>query len=230
MESWGPKPFRFELMCLEEKGIADLIQSWWSDFQIQGWAGYRLACKLKHLKNKIKDWAKTNFGSVEASMADLLSSIKEIDSKEGLAPLSDDEISLRHNLKEKFICKAKEEKIKWRQRSRLSRLKEGDKNAKFFHSFASYRNRVNKISILLDGDRRLETKEEIVDHVIAFYTDLFSKEDWDGQPTLDNLEFPTICAADADGLEKDLKRRSKRQFLILGERKRLAAFIILASH
>ena len=87
VESWGPKPFHFELMCLEEKGFADLIQSLWSDFQIQGWAGYRLACKLNHLKDKIKDWAKTNFGSVEASMADSPSSIKEFDSEEEITPL-----------------------------------------------------------------------------------------------------------------------------------------------
>ena len=32
------------------------------------------------------------------------------------------------------------------------------------------------ISVLVDGDRRPETKEQIYDHVLAFYADLFSKE------------------------------------------------------
>ena len=81
-ESWGPKPFCFELMWLGEKGFSDLIHSWWPELQFQGWAGFRLTAKLKSLKAKIKDWAKTSFGSVEASIADLLCSIKEIDSKE----------------------------------------------------------------------------------------------------------------------------------------------------
>lgn len=86
-------------------------------------------------------------------MADLLCSIKEIDSKEEVEQLSDSEISLRHIVKKKFLSKAKEDEIKWGQRSRILWLKEGDRNANFFHKFASYRNRVNRISVLVDGDR-----------------------------------------------------------------------------
>ena len=81
LESWGPKPFQFELMWLEEKGFKDLIRAWWSGKQVQGWAGFRLASKMRCLKANIKVWAKDNFGSVEASMAELLTSIKELDSK-----------------------------------------------------------------------------------------------------------------------------------------------------
>lgn len=64
IDSWGPSPFRFELMWLEEKGFVELVQGWWQSFQVEGWAGYRLVVKLQMLKAKLKQWSKEHFGSV----------------------------------------------------------------------------------------------------------------------------------------------------------------------
>ena len=115
LEYWGPRPFRFELMWLEEKGFSDLICSWWSDFQFLGWAGFRLTSMLRKLKGNIKGWVKANVKSVEATLADLLQGIKEIDSKEESGPLSESDFKLRQKLKDKFQRKAREEEIKWKQ-------------------------------------------------------------------------------------------------------------------
>ena len=134
-------------------------------------------------------------------MAALLQGIREIDSKEEIGPLSESDLNIHQKVKDKFQCKAREEGIKRRQRSRALWLKEGDMNTKFFHSFASHRNRMNRISILLAGNRRLESKEEISGHVLAFYKDLFTKED-SACPSLDNLESIPINTANADSLEK----------------------------
>ena len=127
-------------MWLEEKGFSDLILSWWFDFQIQGWAGFRLASKLQNLKGSIKGWVKNNVKTIEAVMADLLHGIKEIDSKEEIGTLSEFDLSLCQQLKDDFQCKAREEEIKWRQRSIVLWLKEGDMNTNFFSQFASHRN------------------------------------------------------------------------------------------
>lgn len=52
----------------------------------------------------------------------------------------------------------------------------------------------------MDGDRRLDSKEEISNHVLSFYKDLFSKKDW-LRPSLDNLDFSMIDEANADWFE-----------------------------
>ena len=37
---WGPSPFRFELLWLEDKNFRDSIKEWWTSFDVNGWAGF----------------------------------------------------------------------------------------------------------------------------------------------------------------------------------------------
>lgn len=49
---------------------------------MEGWAGHRLAIKLKLLKNKIKEWAKSHFGDVQVQKSNLLTKIQALDKEE----------------------------------------------------------------------------------------------------------------------------------------------------
>lgn len=39
MEFWGP--FKFEIMCLSEKGFSDNVKEWCDSFYISGWMGHK---------------------------------------------------------------------------------------------------------------------------------------------------------------------------------------------
>ena len=39
--------------------MASHIKDWWKDLKVEGWAGYKLAVKLKSLKIKLKELVKT---------------------------------------------------------------------------------------------------------------------------------------------------------------------------
>lgn len=138
-------------------------------------------------------------------MAELLGLMQEIDTEEEMGIISESDIILCQNFKEEYLCKVKEEEIKWRQRSGLTWLKEGDRSTKNFHKFASFRSRKDNF-FLLDGTRRLESKEDISEHVVAFFKDFFSKEEWE-RPVLDNVDFPFIDLAVADDLEKEFEEQ-----------------------
>lgn len=118
--------------------------------------------------------------------------------------ISESDIILCQKFKEEHLCKVKVE-IKWRQRSRFTWLKEGDRITKNFHNFASFRNRKDNF-FLLDGTRRLESKKDISEHVVAFFKDFFSKEEWE-RPVLDNVDFPFIDLAKADDLDKEFEEQ-----------------------
>ncbi|RVW19485.1 Transposon TX1 uncharacterized 149 kDa protein [Vitis vinifera] len=49
----GPSPFRFENMWLKVEGFQDLIRSWWWEIEVRGSASFRLATKLKEIKQKL---------------------------------------------------------------------------------------------------------------------------------------------------------------------------------
>ena len=65
--SQGPSLFRFENMWLKVDGFKDLLRDWWQGAGRRGRANFRLAAKLKVLKEKIKVWNRDVFGRLEVN-------------------------------------------------------------------------------------------------------------------------------------------------------------------
>lgn len=56
----GPKTFRFQPHCFEEKQLMGNIESWWREFNFNGNAWFVFHNKLMSLKGRIKNWVKKN--------------------------------------------------------------------------------------------------------------------------------------------------------------------------
>ena len=88
-----------------------------------------------------------------------------------------------------------DEKTYWRQRSRVEWLKDGDRNAKFFHSKASAPKKKNRISGVLNKQNIwVEDEEEVERQFCNYFTDLFATSSPIKECILDALQglTPTV--------------------------------------
>ena len=93
------------------------------------------------------------------------------------------------------------EEISWRQKFRVTWLKEGDKNTKYFHSVANSHCSNNSIrQISIDGELS-STQDVIKAHICSFYQNLYTEE-FHCRPLLDGLNFNVIQGEDASWLER----------------------------
>ncbi|RVW98601.1 hypothetical protein CK203_032159 [Vitis vinifera] len=74
---------RFENMWLKVEGFKDLLRSWWQGMSVSGRASYRLATKLKVIKQNLKVWNKEVFGNLESNKMAALQQVDYWDQVEG---------------------------------------------------------------------------------------------------------------------------------------------------
>ncbi|XP_026450908.1 uncharacterized protein LOC113351051 [Papaver somniferum] len=77
--SWGPSPFRFEIMWFLENGFLKLLEDWWLSFSFAGSPSTTLWLKLKALKKKLKVWNRDTFGHTNTKLKHILEEIQFFD-------------------------------------------------------------------------------------------------------------------------------------------------------
>ena len=116
--SQGPSPFRFENMWLKVDGFKDLLRDWWQEGVRGGRASFRIAAKMKVMKEKIKAWNRDVFGRLEVNKSSALQQIEFWDRVECDKGLSEREMDLKNEAKETFKKWILLEETHWRQVSR----------------------------------------------------------------------------------------------------------------
>jgi hypothetical protein len=101
--------------------------------------------------------------------------ILQLDCAQDRRSLAPEEVEMRKQLKGHCLGLASLERTISRQRSRITYLKEGDANTKFFHLHASYRKRKNHIRVLETDDVRTTTHEGMADILKEYFEHLLGR-------------------------------------------------------
>ena len=198
----GPAPFRFELMWLKYEGFKDILRGWWQNLHFYGSFSFILSAKLKALKSFLKVWNREVYGKVENNKKDALRRISFWDDREKVRGLGLEEVEDRVKAKDDFQRWALMEEISWRQKSRETWLKEGDKNTGFFHMMANAHRRRNCLNSICINGRKLDKEEDIKEGLVDAFQNLLSDPGgW--RPTLPDLNLNRIRSEEAASLEEN---------------------------
>ncbi|XP_026431404.1 uncharacterized protein LOC113328537 [Papaver somniferum] len=198
--SWGPSPFRFEVMWFLENVFLQLLEYWWISFCFAGTPSTVLWLKLKVLKEKLKIWNKEVFGHTNTRLNAILSNIQTLDGLSEDNILNEEERIMQFQNKVEFEKISKMEETSLKIKSNTKWLQEGDRNTSFFISNTSARRRYNKIRQLYIGDKLVSDRGRLEDHIVEYYKTLFTEEEVI-RPDLEGIEFDSITYTEASILE-----------------------------
>ncbi|RVX02656.1 Transposon TX1 uncharacterized 149 kDa protein [Vitis vinifera] len=188
-------------MWLKVEGFKDLLRGWWQEAGGRGRASFRVASKLKFLKDKIKSWNREVFGRVEVNKNLALQQVDFWDRVESDRSLTERELELKTEAKEAFKNWVLLEETHWRQSSRELWLREGDKNTGFFHRMANAHRRNNSMDKIKINGRWLEEEREVREGVVNAFQQLLSK-DQSWKSDIEGLQLKSLNHAEAEGLEQ----------------------------
>lgn len=153
------------------------MENIWSSLNFNGWKGFCIKEKLKHLRKGLQD-CKLQYGNLNLKISEALSSINELDLKAESVDLSEDEFLLLWDLlkqKERLDC----------QKSRSRWVIHGDCNSKYFHK---QRKRKNSIPGIHHNGNWVDDPSAVKTIIKEHFHQTFS-EDLTSRPNLNNLHF-----------------------------------------
>ncbi|XP_057779785.1 uncharacterized protein LOC130998359 [Salvia miltiorrhiza] len=152
----------------------------------------RVMLKLKRLKGDIKVWNKEIFGNVDTSISQLQRQLMDTQNRISESGYTDAWFEEEVSLQAKLNVALNRKNSLLQQKSRISWLKDGDRNTGFFHRMTKFKKKNAPISHLkIDGVDCYDPRV-IEQHVVSLFAELFKD---DGNSGVDHLEIDALIDA-----------------------------------
>ncbi|XP_048491371.1 uncharacterized protein LOC125492703 [Beta vulgaris subsp. vulgaris] len=151
------------------------------------------------VKKNLKQWNHDDFGNIDSHISRLESLIQSYDDLSNQRSLDEEELDGKKSAIADLWMWMKRKEVYWAQNSRVSWLKEGDRNTKFFHTVASNKRRKNSISSIKVNGVKIDDPPKLKSSAAAFFKDIF-KEEWANRPVFEGLDFSHLSQEQASKL------------------------------
>ena len=166
------KPFRFYNFLTQNPEFLVTIGTSWFSFNVTRSAMYRVARKLKLLKNVIREFSNQNYSGIEKKTALAHEKLTQAQAAMLSFPSPTNASFELQALYEWEELSAAETAFFF-QRSSISWLSCGDGNSRLFHRYAESRQAVNHIHFLIaDSGERIESQAGIQELCVSYFSDL----------------------------------------------------------
>lgn len=137
---------------------------------------YKLANKLRHVKDNIRIWNKESFGNIFSNKAKISSNLKDIQDSIQISRYEKIPKEKESETLIKYHDMVHKEEVFWKQRSRNTWLRERDRNSKFFHLSAIKHKVANRISKLRVNKNFLDKEEDIAKEAKDYFLNLLTQD------------------------------------------------------
>ncbi|XP_019435293.1 PREDICTED: uncharacterized protein LOC109341779 [Lupinus angustifolius] len=172
--------FKFQKMWLQNTDCKRLIKDS-GQSELIGCPMFILSQKLKRLKKELKHWNYNVFGNIHHMVKMATTNLNYI--QKNINDMGVDEALLDHEAiaQSELLRALSVEEVFWKEKARINWHIDGDRNTSFFHKTTSIRQKTKTLSMLRVGDTTITEQQDIADHVLQYYTNLFDSP---------NLAFP----------------------------------------
>jgi hypothetical protein len=125
------RPRRYEACWEREAALVDEVKTAWEGHNKPKDLG-DVASNLSGVMDCLQSWSKRTIGSVSNRIGKLRKKLRKINMRNSVH-----EHQRKKSIEMELDSLLEQEEIYWRQRSRISWLKEGDRNTRFFHQKAT---------------------------------------------------------------------------------------------
>ena len=164
------KQFWFKEMWTLDPRCEETVQQAW-EAECRGSPMFRVSKEIKASRRSLHCWSKQHFGSVRSSIA---AKTRQLERAEAATPALQNAQIIQSLHKELYTLHTKEEKM-WKQRSRTQWLQHGDRNTRFSHCQATWRQRRNPIQGITDEAGTWQQDEDMIETtLVSYYKTLFT--------------------------------------------------------
>lgn len=164
----GARRFLFETMWMKEENFEEVVKEAWSSGD-----SVNIDTRIQRCASTLTHWNHHSFKRVTKEIQGLKKEMAELNL---INPSMEQENRLR-TVSRELEKLLEQEELMWRQRSRVSWLKEGDKNTRFFHERAKARGKKNQINGIFNMAGEWQTEHEQIASVFEqYFAQLFTKK------------------------------------------------------